>query len=243
MASVSVSDIVTTGFFFSLVFFSIFQAFLATFMLSLHYYFYFLVVSCTLFIVEYAEKFCSSFVHAVPVCSGFPYLIFSSYPIPTYTLSNPVWPGLVALSFTCNIWKFSKCAPTCHISNYYGLPCSSWRIITIMNWQPVRALSTGTEMAQRDFELRRQQTAGSSMSDVFTENKGCSYFRGQASDHLFTLWNSLLILLKQKGNTRYVQLQGAIDLYDLCTWQKSKTNIYSNSHFSIRSFFTSRNSL
>lgn len=56
-----------------------------------------------------------------------------------------------------------------------------------MNWQPVRALSIAAEMAQRDFEMRRQQTAGSSMSDVFTENKGYSYFRGQVSEHLFTL--------------------------------------------------------
>lgn len=30
-----------------------------------------------------------------------------------------------------------------------------------MNWQPVRALSIGTEMAQRGLEMRRQQTAGS----------------------------------------------------------------------------------
>lgn len=60
-------------------------------------------------------------------------------------------------------------------------------VITIMNWQPVRALSIAAEMAQRDFEMRRQQTAGSSMSDVFTENKGYSYFRGQVSEHLFTL--------------------------------------------------------
>lgn len=82
---------------------------------------------------------------------------------------------------------FSKCAPACHILNGYILPYCSWRVIIIMNWQPVRALYVGTEMAQRDFESRRQLTAGSSMSYVFTENKSHSYFRGQTSDHLFTL--------------------------------------------------------
>lgn len=93
-------------------------------------------------------------------------------PTPFLAQSDQGFP--VSLSFTSNIWKFSKCAPAhfkCHILNGYGLPCSSWRVITIMNWQPVRALSIGTEMAQRDLEMRRQQTAGSSVSDVFTENK------------------------------------------------------------------------
>lgn len=192
------------------------------------------------------EKSCwSSFIHAVPACSGFPFLIFSSYPIPTHILCNPIWPGLpsVFLSFTCSIWKFSKRAPACHISNGHVLPYSSWRVNTIMNRQPVRALSIGTEMAQRDFEMRKQQTAGSSVSDVLTENKGYSYFRGQTSDHWFTLWNSLWVLLKQKGNIRYFQLPGALDSYDLCFWQKSKNNLYSNSHSSSRSFLNFRNSL
>lgn len=87
-----------------------------------------------------------------------------------------------------------------------------------------------------------KSTNCSSLSDVFTESKGHSYFRGQSSDHLFTFWNSFLVLLKQKGNTRYFQLQGALVLYGLCTWQKSRNNLYSNSYSSTRSFFNSKNS-